>query len=114
MRTHNASCHGQVSGHKCITMLASGINRNALREKIFAAGVELARRVYEQPLHTQPVLGGLNVADSFAVADDFAARHLCRIALRVPRRPGRRRTSRCSRCSRLPDSVMRQVMSAVL
>ncbi|MEV4126111.1 DegT/DnrJ/EryC1/StrS family aminotransferase [Nocardia sp. NPDC049707] len=69
--------HGQVSGHKCITMLASGINRNALREKIFAVGVELARGVYEQPLHRQPVFGGFNIADSFPVADDFAARHLC-------------------------------------
>ncbi|MEV6137847.1 DegT/DnrJ/EryC1/StrS family aminotransferase [Nocardia sp. NPDC051990] len=69
--------HGQISGHKCITMLASDINRNTLREKIFAAGVELARGIYEQPLHRQPVFCGLNIADSFPVADDFAARHLC-------------------------------------
>jgi perosamine synthetase len=69
--------HGQVSGHKAIAILAPGVDRNQLRAKVSAAGVELARGVYEQPLHTQPVFSALNVGDRFPVADDFADRHLC-------------------------------------
>lgn len=69
--------HGQVSGHKAIALLTPGIDRKQLRDKVFAAGVELARGVYEQPLHTQPVFSALNVGDRFPVADDFADRHLC-------------------------------------
>lgn len=69
--------HGQVSGHKCVALLARHIDRARLRKVVTAAGVQLARGVYEQPLHTQPVFGGLNVDDAFPVADDFAARHIC-------------------------------------
>ncbi|MGY1946269.1 DegT/DnrJ/EryC1/StrS family aminotransferase [Nocardia asiatica] len=69
--------HGQVSGHKAIAVLAPDIDRRHLRDRVLAAGVELARGVYEQPLHTQPVFAALNVGDRFPVADDFAARHLC-------------------------------------
>ncbi|WP_328435826.1 DegT/DnrJ/EryC1/StrS family aminotransferase [Nocardia puris] len=69
--------HGQLSGHKAIAILNPGIDRKQLRNRVFAAGVELARGVYEQPLHTQPVFSGLNVGDRFPVADEFAARHLC-------------------------------------
>ncbi|WP_327113702.1 DegT/DnrJ/EryC1/StrS family aminotransferase [Nocardia sp. NBC_01730] len=69
--------HGQVSGHKCIALLNYGIERDHLRDKVSAVGVELARGVYEQPLHRQPVFGGLNIGDSFPAANDFADRHIC-------------------------------------
>lgn len=69
--------HGQVSGHKCIALLNHGIERDHLRDKVSAAGVELARGVYEQPLHRQPVFGGLNIGDSFPAANNFADRHIC-------------------------------------
>lgn len=69
--------YGQVSGHKAIALLVPEIDRTPLQHTVFAAGVELARGVYEQPLHTQPVFSTLNVGDRFPVADDFADRHLC-------------------------------------
>ncbi len=70
--------HGQVSGHKAITMLAPGIDRAELRAALARAGVELARGVYEQPLHVQPVFAAHDPGDSrFPAAQDFADRHLC-------------------------------------
>ncbi|KZM69802.1 DegT/DnrJ/EryC1/StrS family aminotransferase [Nocardia terpenica] len=71
------SLAGQVSGHKAIALLDSGVDRKALRDKVCAEGVVLAQGVYEQPLHRQPLFGGLNVGDGFPGADDFAARHIC-------------------------------------
>ncbi|NKY37238.1 aminotransferase DegT [Nocardia speluncae] len=68
---------GQVSGHKCVTLLGEGIDRTAFRAAVAEHGVALARGVYEQPLHGQPVFAALNVTDAFPSADDFADRHLC-------------------------------------
>lgn len=67
----------RVSGHKCIAMLAPGINRTALRNAVADAGVQLGRGVYELPLHRQPVFAHLNVARGFWLAHDFADRHIC-------------------------------------
>ncbi|MFE3542671.1 DegT/DnrJ/EryC1/StrS family aminotransferase [Nocardia sp. NPDC059177] len=69
--------NNQVSGHKCIALLADDIDRDALRAAAAEHGVTLARGVYEQPLHRQPVFANLNAGDRFAQADDFAARHIC-------------------------------------
>jgi dTDP-4-amino-4,6-dideoxygalactose transaminase len=66
----------QVSGHKCIATLAPSVDRHALRKHLAAAGVALGRGVYEVPLHRQPVFADLNQGN-FAVADDFARRHIC-------------------------------------
>ncbi|WP_067837335.1 DegT/DnrJ/EryC1/StrS family aminotransferase [Nocardia lijiangensis] len=67
----------QVSGHKCVALLDPGIDRQRLRCVAAEQGVELARGVYEAPLHAQPVFADLNIGDSFPAADDFAARHIC-------------------------------------
>ncbi|MBF6300417.1 DegT/DnrJ/EryC1/StrS family aminotransferase [Nocardia amamiensis] len=71
------SGRSQVSGHKCVAVLDSGVHRAALRGVVAEHGVELARGVYEAPLHRQPILAGLNVGDGFPAADDFAGRHIC-------------------------------------
>lgn len=67
----------RVSGHKCVAVLDPGIDRQRLRDVVAAHGVELARGVYEAPLHLQPVLAALNIDDRFPGAGDFAARHIC-------------------------------------
>lgn len=69
--------HGQVSGHKAIAVLDTGLDRNTLRDRAFAAGVQLGRGVYDKPLHTHPVFNGLNIGDPFPVAERFAATHVC-------------------------------------
>ncbi|MBF6325839.1 DegT/DnrJ/EryC1/StrS family aminotransferase [Nocardia cyriacigeorgica] len=67
----------QVSGHKCVAQLREGIDREAVRAAVNQGGVTLARGVYEQPLHCQPVFADLNVTDGFPHAEEFANRHLC-------------------------------------
>ncbi|MBF6397833.1 DegT/DnrJ/EryC1/StrS aminotransferase family protein [Nocardia cyriacigeorgica] len=67
----------QVSGHKCIAQLDDGIDRATFRSAVAEQGVALARGVYEQPLHHQPVFADLNITDAFPRADEFADRHLC-------------------------------------
>ncbi|WP_328439693.1 DegT/DnrJ/EryC1/StrS family aminotransferase [Nocardia puris] len=69
--------NNQVSGHKCVAILADGADRDAVRAAVAEQGVILARGVYEQPLHRQPVFADLNVHDRFPHAEDFAARHIC-------------------------------------
>ncbi|MGN2641516.1 FAD-dependent oxidoreductase [Nocardia takedensis] len=67
----------QVSGHKCVALLADGVDRDSVRAASAEHGVTLARGVYEQPLHRQPVFADLNVDDRFGRAEDFATRHIC-------------------------------------
>ncbi|MEU7631688.1 DegT/DnrJ/EryC1/StrS aminotransferase family protein [Nocardia sp. NPDC049220] len=66
-----------VSGHKCVAVLEQGIDRDRLRHLVAERGVVLARGVYDQPLHRQPVFADLGLGDVFPAADDFAARHIC-------------------------------------
>jgi perosamine synthetase len=44
------------SGYKVIVYLAPGIDRSDLKNRVAAAGVQLAGEVYAEPLHRQPVL----------------------------------------------------------
>jgi dTDP-4-amino-4,6-dideoxygalactose transaminase len=44
------------SGYKVVCQLASDIDRDALKVRLAAAGVQLAGEVYAEPLHHQPVL----------------------------------------------------------
>ncbi|WP_280489885.1 DegT/DnrJ/EryC1/StrS family aminotransferase [Nocardia carnea] len=67
----------QISGHKCVALLADGIDRAAVRTAATIHGMALARGVYDQPLHRQPVFADLNIRDKFPRADKFADRHLC-------------------------------------
>ncbi|WP_054816103.1 DegT/DnrJ/EryC1/StrS family aminotransferase [Nocardia arizonensis] len=69
--------NAQVSGHKCVALLADGVDRDGVRAAVAEHGVLLARGVYEQPLHRQPVFADLNSGDRFVRAEDFAARHIC-------------------------------------
>ncbi|MGY1965528.1 DegT/DnrJ/EryC1/StrS family aminotransferase [Nocardia gipuzkoensis] len=71
------SSGSRVSGHKCVALLDPGIDRQRLRSMVAEHGVQLARGVYEAPLHVQPVFAELNTGDGFPAADDFAARHIC-------------------------------------
>lgn len=69
-----------LSGHKYIALTRSRDHREMLRRQAQAAGVQLARGVYANPLHRQPVLAETVTATpaaGFPQADDFADRHLC-------------------------------------
>lgn len=67
----------RVSGHKCVAVLGPGIERAALRALVADRGVELARGVYERPLHQQPVFADIASGERFQVGDEFAAGHIC-------------------------------------
>lgn len=69
--------HGQVSGHKCIAVLDPSIDRERVRRTVTAAGVTLARGVYDKPLHQHPIFTEHGVDQVFPVADCFARTHLC-------------------------------------
>ncbi|WP_147404166.1 DegT/DnrJ/EryC1/StrS family aminotransferase [Nocardia panacis] len=69
--------HGQVSGHKAIAILDTGADRERLRRTVSERGIILARGVYEQPLHRQPVFADLAAGRAFPVADGFADTHIC-------------------------------------
>ncbi|MGX1811456.1 DegT/DnrJ/EryC1/StrS family aminotransferase [Nocardia sp. NPDC055321] len=69
--------HGRLSGHKAIAVLGPGIDRDRLREDLRARGVGLGKGVYDQPLHTLPVLDGFGLGHLYPLADDFADRHIC-------------------------------------
>ena len=78
-----------LSGHKFIALAADSEHRARLAARAAAAGVRLARGVYEQPLHRQPILAaiahpagpagpaGAAGRRGYPRADDFADRHLC-------------------------------------
>ncbi|WP_033247145.1 DegT/DnrJ/EryC1/StrS family aminotransferase [Nocardia carnea] len=69
--------YGEVSGHKCVTILDSHTDRARLREQLHTRGIGLGKGVYDQPLHTLPVLERFNLGADFPRADEFAARHMC-------------------------------------
>lgn len=68
---------GQVSGHKCVAILDTGLDRERIRGAVLAAGVTLARGVYELPLHHHPVFAEFGHGGAFAAAESFARTHLC-------------------------------------
>lgn len=69
----------QVSGYKSIALLRRGLDRETVRTAAAAQQVQLARGIYETPLHRHPAAteASLNITASFPHADDFAERHLC-------------------------------------
>ncbi|GAB2710718.1 DegT/DnrJ/EryC1/StrS family aminotransferase [Nocardia thraciensis] len=69
--------NGQVSGHKCVTLLDTDVDREQFRLAMLAAEVTLARGVYERPLHRHPVFADLADSRQFPAADAFAASHIC-------------------------------------
>jgi dTDP-4-amino-4,6-dideoxygalactose transaminase len=63
--------------YKYIALLDPGIDRAELkRELLERTGVSLSGEVYASPLHRQPIFAEL-AGDSFPVADDVCARHIC-------------------------------------
>ena len=86
-RTHPADHRGlrliqpapnsQPSGYKAIAQLADGVDRASYRARLAAYGMQLAREVYQIPLHRQPVFAELAAGQRFPVADRFCARHVC-------------------------------------
>jgi perosamine synthetase len=63
--------------YKYVVLLDPGIDRAELkRELAERTGVSLSGEVYASPLHRQPIFADLE-GDSFPVADDVCARHIC-------------------------------------
>jgi dTDP-4-amino-4,6-dideoxygalactose transaminase len=63
--------------YKYIVFLDPGIDRAQVKRALAdQTGVSLSGEVYAAPLHRQPVFAGLG-SDSFPVADDVCARHIC-------------------------------------
>jgi dTDP-4-amino-4,6-dideoxygalactose transaminase len=63
--------------YKYVVLLDPGIDRAELKRELSEGmGVSLSGEVYASPLHRQPIFADL-VGDSFPVADDVCARHIC-------------------------------------
>ena len=63
--------------YKYVVLLDPGIDRAALKRELSERmGVSLSGEVYASPLHRQPIFADLG-GDSFPVADDVCARHIC-------------------------------------
>jgi len=63
--------------YKYVVLLDPGIDRAELKRELFEGmGVSLSGEVYATPLHRQPIFAELD-GDSFPVADDVCARHIC-------------------------------------
>lgn len=65
------------AGYKCIAVLPEGVARDGLKEALKARGILLGKEVYEKPLHRQPVFDEYTTGESYAMADEFASRHIC-------------------------------------
>ena len=63
--------------YKYVVLLDPGIDRAELKRELSEGmGVSVSGEVYASPLHRQPIFADL-VGDSFPVADDVCARHIC-------------------------------------
>jgi dTDP-4-amino-4,6-dideoxygalactose transaminase len=63
--------------YKYVALLDPGIDRAELKRELSERmGVSLSGEVYASPLHRQPIFADLD-GDSFPVADDVCARHIC-------------------------------------
>ena len=63
--------------YKYVVLLDPGIDRAELKRELSERmGVSLSGEVYASPLHRQPIFADLD-RDSFPVADDVCARHIC-------------------------------------
>jgi perosamine synthetase len=63
--------------YKYVVLLDPGIDRAELKRELSERmGVSLSGEVYSSPLHRQPIFADLD-GDSFPVADDVCARHIC-------------------------------------
>jgi perosamine synthetase len=63
--------------YKYVVLLDPGIDRAELKRELSEQkGVSLSGEVYASPLHRQPIFADLE-GDSFPVADDVCARHIC-------------------------------------
>ncbi len=68
---------GSISNfYKYVALLDPGIDRAELKRELSGRGVSLSGEVYASPLHRQPIFADLG-GDSFPVADDICARHIC-------------------------------------
>jgi dTDP-4-amino-4,6-dideoxygalactose transaminase len=65
------------SGYKVICQLAPDIDRDALRIRLAAEGVQLAGEVYAEPLHHQPVLSEQYGQLRFPGAEMACSRQVC-------------------------------------
>jgi dTDP-4-amino-4,6-dideoxygalactose transaminase len=65
------------SGYKVVCQLAPDIDRDALKTRLAAAGVQLAGEVYAEPLHHQPVLAEQYGQLHFPGAEIACSRHVC-------------------------------------
>lgn len=76
---HVSEISGQeLSGYKYICELNSSIDRNRVKNALRRLkGIELAREVYEFPIHRQPIFKDLTSGNSFPLADRFADQHIC-------------------------------------
>lgn len=65
------------SGYKVVGQLAPGIDRAALKDRLAAAGIQLAGEVYADPLHHQPVLAERYGQLHFPGAELACSRQVC-------------------------------------
>jgi dTDP-4-amino-4,6-dideoxygalactose transaminase len=65
------------SGYKVVCQLAPDIDRAALKNRLAAAGVQLAGEVYADPLHHQPVLAEQYGQRRFPGAEMACSRQVC-------------------------------------
>jgi len=65
------------SGHKAIAYAPDGMTRAGIKSAMKQRGVQMAREVYEKPLHQQPIFQEIAVGlTTYPIATDFAERHI--------------------------------------
>jgi dTDP-4-amino-4,6-dideoxygalactose transaminase len=65
------------SGHKAIAILPEGVSRSGLKQAMMGRGVQMAREVYEKPLHQQPIFQEYaSHPDAYPETTEFADRHV--------------------------------------
>lgn len=65
------------SGHKALAILPEGVSRDGLKRAMKSRGVQLAREVYEKPLHQQPIFQEyVTDQDAYPEATFFAERQV--------------------------------------
>lgn len=68
---------GRSGWYKFIVLLPPGVDRARVRADMAARGVSLSGGVYDVPLHRQPLFEEEEAEQSYPIADDVCARHVC-------------------------------------